>query len=73
MDSFLLEGEELETAKTILTKSCFCFFPNDEKKNVTPVGSIAGEKIANNKWRITFEVTFYGDENRMFEAIFILK
>lgn len=73
LDSFLLEDTELETAKIILTKSCFCFFPDDEEKNVVPTGSISGEKIANDKWRITFDVTFYGDENRMFEAIFTLK
>lgn len=71
LNSFLFEDTELETAKTILTKSCFCYFPDDEEKNVDPTGSISGEKISNDNWRITFDVTFYGDENRMFEAIFI--
>lgn len=73
LESFLMEDYELETAKTILTKSCFCFFPDDEEKNVLPVGSISGEKIADDTWKITFDVTFYSDENRMFEAIFTLK
>ena len=73
LDNFLLEGAGLETAKTILTKSCFCYFPDNEKSNVAPVGSISGDKITYNKWRITFDVTFYGDQNRMFEAIFTLK
>lgn len=73
LDNFLIKDDELETAKTILTKSCFCFFSDDDEKNVIPAGSISGEKIATNKWKITFDVTFYGDENRKFEAIFTLK
>ena len=60
-------------AKTILTKSCFCFFPDDEDRNVNPVGTISGEKISNDKWRINFDVTFYGEDNRAFETIFSLK
>lgn len=73
LDNFLIKDDELETAKTILTKSCFCFFSDDDEKNVIPAGSISGEKIATNKWKITFDVTFYSDENRKFEAIFTLK
>lgn len=73
LDNFLIKDDELETAKTILTKYCFCFFSDDDEKNVIPAGSISGEKIATNKWKITFDVTFYGDENRKFEAIFTLK
>lgn len=73
LDSFVLEGDGLALAKVILTKSCFCYFPDDEEKNVDPSGSISGEKLSNNRWRVNFDVTFYGDENRNFEAIFILK
>lgn len=74
LDSFLIEGTDLESSKAILTKSCFCYFPDgDDEKNVAPSGSISGEKIANNKWRINLDVSFYSDENRMFEATFVLK
>ena len=73
LDSFVIDGEDLSVTKTILTKSCFCYFPDNENKNVKPIGAISGEKVSNNIWRINFDVTFYGDENRSFEANFILK
>tara|TARA_R110000868_G_scaffold77155_1_gene221250 strand:+ start:61 stop:543 length:483 start_codon:yes stop_codon:yes gene_type:complete len=73
VNSFDIDGVDLMNAKTILTKSCFCFFPDDEDRNVNPVGTISGEKISNDKWRINFDVTFYGEDNRAFETIFSLK
>jgi hypothetical protein len=73
LNSFEIDGEDFSVAKTILTKSCFCYFPDDEEKNVNPVGAISGEKISNDTWRVNFDVTFYADENRSFEANFILK
>lgn len=73
LNSFSVEGEDLLLAKTILTKSCFCFFADDIEKNVSPIGAISGKKISNNKWKITFDVIFYGNESRSFEEIFTLK
>lgn len=73
LDSFVLEGDDLALAKVILTKSCFCYFPDDENKNVAPSGLIFGEKLSNNRWRVNFDVVFYGEDSREFEAIFNLK
>lgn len=73
LNNFEIEGVDLISAKTILTKSCFCFFSNDENRDVNPVGSISGEKISDKKWRIDFDMTFYGEDNRIFEEIFVLR
>ncbi|MFI1770758.1 hypothetical protein [Thalassobellus citreus] len=72
LDSFYFEGDDMLNAKTTLSKYCFCHF-QDEEKNVVSVGFISGEKISDNRWNINFDVTFYGDENRKFEKVFVLK
>ncbi len=73
IDNFELTGEELVNTNVIFTKSCFCYFSDSPEKNVEPKGTILGEKISANRWRINLNVTFYGDENKNFEGIFVLK
>lgn len=71
LDEFLLEGDALESANLILAKSCFCYFPYDSDKDVAPVGSISGEKLSDNTWKVNVDVMFYGEDTREFEATFI--
>lgn len=73
LNSFELTNEALTDAKVILTKSCFCFFGDTPEKNVEPTGIITGEKISDSKWKITLNVTFYGDETRQFDKVFVLQ
>jgi len=73
LDSFFIENDALKDTKLILTKSCFCYWPYDSEKDVAPMGIIYGEKISPTKWDITLSVTFYGDETRSFNTVFILK
>ncbi|MFD1294982.1 hypothetical protein ACFQ5N_14150 [Lutibacter holmesii] len=72
LDKFSYSNEELQHINSVFTKSCFCFFPQDESKDVNATGTISGEKIDSNKWKISIDVTFYGDEKRTFEENFIL-
>jgi len=73
LENFLIEDESLSLANTVLTKVCFCGFLYESEKDVSPSGSISGEKISDNTWKVVFDVTFYGDDHRTFEANFILK
>ena len=36
------------------------------------MGSISGQKISNHRWKININVTFYGEDSRTIEEIFIL-
>lgn len=73
LNNFEITDEALTTAKVVLTKSCFCFFQDAPEKNVAPTGIISGEKLSDNQWKITLNVTFYGDENRQFDKVFKLQ
>lgn len=73
LENFNFTNAELLSTNLVFTKHCFCYFPFDELKNIEPIGVISGEKISNNEWNITINVTFYGDEQRNIQGSFILK
>lgn len=70
--TFSFETEELTGAKATFTKICFCYFPFEDDKNVSPTGKITGEKISENEWEVTLDVVFYGNEKRTFTATYVL-
>ncbi|MGK0412396.1 MAG: hypothetical protein ACJA1B_000588 [Polaribacter sp.] len=59
--------------KAVFLKSCFCGFEYDSDKDVTPTGTISGERISQNEWNISIDVTFYGDEHKSIMNKFRLK
>ena len=73
LDNFNYTNEELLDINLVLSKYCYCYFPLDETKNITPIGTISGEKTSENTWLIKFDLTFYGDETRTIEETFELK
>lgn len=73
LDKFSYSGDELLSIKPVFTPYCFCYFPQNESKNVDPKGTISGEKISNNKWKIKINITFYGDEEKVINENFKLK
>ena len=73
LESFSYSNEELLSIELVFTKACFCYFPLDESKDVSPKGMISGEKISNEKWKIKIDLIFYGDDNRAIEGKFKLK
>ena len=73
LQSFSYSNEELLNTNLVFTKHCFCYFPNDESKDVDPVGVITGEKLSNSEWRISINVTFYGGQQRSISGNFKLK
>lgn len=73
LNNFDINDEALLLAKVTYTKSCFCYLPDTPEKNVFPTGTISGKKLSDNRWEISFNVTFYGDENINFRGIFKLK
>ena len=73
LESFSYSNEELINIDLVFTKACFCYFPMEESKDVSPKGMISGEKISNEKWKIKIDLFFYGDDNRTIEGNFELK
>ena len=73
LSEFSYQDAELTDIKTVLTKICYCFFEYDVNKDVPPTGNIAGERISATQWRISVDVTFYGDERKTFENVFTLR
>jgi len=73
LESFNYSNDELLNTNLVFSKHCFCYFPYDELKDVNPIGIITGEKLSNNEWEITINVTFYGDEQRTINGNFKLK
>ena len=71
-NEFQFEGAALSDIKLTLTQSCFCGF-FDEEKDVPATGTISGTKISENRWAISIDVTFYGDQRRTFTSNFYLK
>lgn len=69
---FSYSNSELSEIALVFTKYCFCYFPLEPSKNVPPMGSISGQKISNHRWKININVTFYGEESRTIEEIFLL-
>ena len=73
LDKFYYSDEQLLNIKAVFTPYCFCYFPLTESKNVDPTGTISGEKISSNEWKININITFYGDEEKIIHGIFKLK
>jgi len=73
LDQFSYSDDELLNIKAVFTQNCFCGFTPTESKNVNPVGTISGEKISNNEWKIKINITFYGDEEKVINGNFKLK
>ena len=73
LDKFNYSDDELSNINAVFTKECFCWFDSDEKKNVSPTGTISGKKLSETEWDITFDITFYGDELKIISNIFRLK
>ena len=72
LTEFSFSNDDLAQIKPAFTKYCFCYFGMEAAKNVDPTGTISGKKIADNKWDIHIDVTFYGDEQKTIDAIFKL-
>ena len=72
LTEFSYSNTELPEIALVFTKYCFCYFPLEPSKNVPPMGSISGQKISNHRWKININVTFYGEDSRTIEEIFIL-
>jgi len=72
LTEFSYSNTELSEIALVFTKYCFCYFPLEPSKNVPPMGSISGQKISNHRWKININVTFYGEDSRTIEEIFIL-
>ena len=64
VNEFKFTDEELQKAKLVMSKRCYCAFENDPNKDVLPTGTISGKKISETTWDIIIDVTFYGNENR---------
>lgn len=73
LSSFKIEGDDLVMANVTFRKSCFCYFEDTPEKNVAPTGVISGEKITDQRWRINLDVTFYGDEQKSIDGVFVLR
>lgn len=73
LDKFSYSDDELLNIKAVFTQYCFCGFTPTESKNVDPKGTISGEKISNNRWKIKINITFYGDEEKVINGNFKLK
>ena len=67
LDSFHYENSEMENSKITFSKYCYCYFPLEASKNVSPKGRIEGVKISDSKWNIKIDVVFYGNEKRTIE------
>ncbi|WP_159023593.1 hypothetical protein [Formosa sp. L2A11] len=72
LDRFSYTDTELVAIDAVYTKSCFCFFPYNEAKDVNPRGTISGEKTSDTTWEINLDVTFYGDEHKTIDTKFKL-
>jgi hypothetical protein len=73
LTEFSYQDSELSNIKAVFSKSCFCFFEYDPNKDVPPTGTISGEKVSQTQWKISIDVTFYGDEHKSIESNFRLK
>lgn len=73
LDKFSYSDDELLNMKAVFTKYCYCYFPLTESKKIEPTGTISGEKISNNEWKIKINITFYGDEEKVINGNFKLK
>ena len=73
LNEFSYQDTELSDIKVVFSKSCFCFFDYDPNKDVPPTGTMSGEKISRTEWKISIDVTFYGDEHKSIEGGFVLK
>jgi len=73
LDKFSYSDDELLNIKAVFTKYCYCGFALTESKNVNPKGTISGEKISNNEWKIKINITFYGDKEKVINGNFKLK
>ncbi|QDO94582.1 hypothetical protein FNB79_11600 [Formosa sediminum] len=70
LERFSYTDDELLTIDAVYTKSCFCYFEYDEAKDVDPVGTISGEKLSDNSWKIKIDVTFYNEDHKVIDAKF---
>lgn len=73
LDKFSYSDEQLLNIKAVFTPYCFCYFPLTESKNVDPTGTINGERISKNEWKIKINITFYGDEEKVIDGNFKLE
>lgn len=74
LDKFSYSDAELLNIKCVFTRYSQFLEPDSLiHKNVNPTGTITGEKIANNEWKIKINVTFYGDELKVINGRFKLK
>ena len=73
LEQFSYSNDELLNIKTVFTQYCFCYFALTESKNVKPKGTISGEKISENEWKIKINAIFYGDEEKIINGSFKLK
>lgn len=73
LEQFSYSDDELLNIKTVFTQYCYCYFALTDSKNVNPIGTISGEKISENEWKININVTFYGDEEKIVNGDFKLK
>ncbi len=72
LKEFSYSNSKLSEIILVFTKVCYCYFPMEDTKNVPALGTISGQKLSNNKWKIIINVTFYGEDSRTIEEIFIL-
>ena len=70
LDKFFYSDDELLNIKSVFTQYCYCGFTPTESNNVNPKGTISGEKISNNRWKIKINITFYGDEEKVITGNF---
>lgn len=73
LEQFSYTDDQLLNIKAVFTQYCFCYFALTESKNVNPKGTISGEKISENEWKIKINATFYGDEEKIINENFKLK
>jgi hypothetical protein len=73
LDKFSYSDDELLDIKAVFTQYCYCGFSLSESKNDNPKGTISGEKISNNEWKIKINITFYGDVEKVINGNFKLK
>ena len=69
--SFSYSGEDLLDCKITFTPYCFCFFDDEETAENT--GTVSGERISDDRWKITVDVVFYGFHKRTFTEFFSAK